>query len=71
MLSLTANIAEALAWFSSEPAFLNRQRVIDIRQTSWVASPDSFFDSHKFQPKYNLAKGLQETIDWGKKNNGL
>ena len=45
--------------------------MIDICQTSWVASPKAFFESHKFQPKYNLAKGLQETIDWGKKNNWL
>jgi hypothetical protein len=45
--------------------------VIDICQTSWVASPKAFFESHTFQPKYNLVRGLKETIDWCKENNWL
>ena len=71
LLSFTANISEALAWFSPKPALIDRQRVIDLCQTSWVASPRSFFESHGFQPKYDLDKGLYETIDWCKKNNWL
>ena len=71
LLSFTANISEALAWFSPKPALIDRQRVIDLCQTSWVASPRSFFESHGFQPKYDLDKGLYETVDWCKKNNWL
>ena len=71
LLTFLSNISETLAWFSPKPALFDRQRVIDICQTSWIASPKSFFESHDFQPKYNLAKGLKETIDWGKKNNWL
>jgi nucleoside-diphosphate-sugar epimerase len=62
---------EALALFGSKPAVFDRQRVIDICQTSWVASPKIFFESHKFKPKYDLEKGLKETIDWCKKNSWL
>jgi len=62
---------ETLALFGSKPAFFDRQRVIDVCQTSWVASPKEFFESHRFQPKYDLEKGLKETIDWCKKNNWL
>jgi nucleoside-diphosphate-sugar epimerase len=69
LLIFLSRVSETLAWFSLKPALFDRQRVIDICQTSWVASPIAFFESHKFQPEYNLAKGLQETIDWGKKNN--
>jgi len=71
VLGVVANCVEALSWFSSKPSLIDRQRLIDIRQTSWVASPQSFFDSHGFQPKYNLAKGLYETIEWYKANNWL
>ena len=71
LLGFLSRISETLAWFSLNPALFDRQRVIDICQTSWVASPKAFFESHKFQPEYNLAKGLQETVDWGKKNNWL
>ena len=71
LLTFLSSISETLAWFGPKPALFDRQRVIDICQTSWIASPKSFFESHDFQPKYNLAKGLKETIDWGKKNNWL
>ena len=71
LLPLFSYFFEALAWFGSKPPLFDRQRMIDICQTSWIASPKSFFESHKFQPKYNLVKGLKETIDWGKKNNWL
>jgi len=71
LFGFVANIAEAVAWFGSKPALIDRQRMIDIRQTSWVASPKSFFESHRFQPKYNLDKGLYETIEWCKKYNWL
>lgn len=62
---------ETLAWFSGKTALLDRQRMIDICQSSWVASPKAFFQSHKFKPKNNLAKGLKETIDWYKENDWL
>ena len=71
LLVFLSRISETLAWFSLKPALFDRQRVIDICQTSWVASPKAFFESHAFQPKYNLEKGLEETIDWYKKNNWL
>ena len=62
---------EALALFGTKPALFDRQRVIDVCQTSWVASPKEFFESHIFQPKYDLEKGLKETISWCKENNWL
>ena len=71
LLSFVANVAEVLAQFSPKPALVDRQRVIDICQTSWVASSDAFFESYAFRPKYNLAKGLEETVNWCKKNSWL
>jgi len=71
LLSFLANAAEALAWFSSEPALFDRQRMIDLSQKAWVASSSAFYESHTFEPKYSLEKGLKETIEWYKKNNWL
>ena len=42
-----AIIFEALAVFSSKPALFDRQRMIDIRQSRWTASPKNFF--HDFE----------------------
>ena len=71
LLPLYSYFFEALAWFGSKPPLFDRQRMIDICQTSWIASPKEFFESHMFKPQYDLAKGLQETIDLGNKNNWL
>ncbi|MCH8816642.1 MAG: NAD(P)-dependent oxidoreductase, partial [Chloroflexi bacterium] len=61
VIGLIAYVAEALAWLGPAPALIDRQRVIDIRQTAWVASPKKFFDAYNFQPQYGLEKGLRET----------
>jgi dihydroflavonol-4-reductase len=55
---------EVLAQFSSKPALFDRQRMIDIRQSSWSASPENFFKVFEFQPQYELTQGLTETINW-------
>ena len=71
LLGLAGNISYVLGRFRSKPALFDRQRVIDISQISWMASSKLFFESHGFQPKYNLDKGLFETIEWCKKNSWL
>jgi len=71
LLPLLSFIFEVLALFGTKPALFDRQRVIDVCQTSWVASPKEFFKSHMFHPKYTLESGLKETIDWCRKNNWL
>lgn len=55
---------EACAQFSSKPALFDRQRMIDIRQSSWSASPVNFFKQFDFEPQYELSQGLAETISW-------
>ena len=55
---------EAWSSFSSKPALFDRQRMIDIRQSSWSASPENFFKVFDFEPKFELSRGLTETITW-------
>ena len=55
---------EAWSSFSSRPALFDRQRMIDIRQSSWSASPENFFKEFDFTPQYELNRGLAETINW-------
>ena len=55
---------EAWSSVSSKPALFDRQRMIDIRQSSWSASPENFFKDFGFTPKYGLSRGLAETINW-------
>ncbi|GJL79114.1 MAG: NAD-dependent epimerase [Nitrospinaceae bacterium] len=46
---------------------LDSQRIIDIRQSTWTASSQRFFETFDFKPQYDLQKGLSETVDWNKK----
>jgi len=55
---------EILAMFSSKPALFDRQRMIDIKQSCWTASPKNFFRDFDFKPKFELAAGLACTLDW-------
>ncbi|MBT6347285.1 MAG: NAD-dependent epimerase/dehydratase family protein [Nitrospina sp.] len=57
-------LCEALARFSSKPALFDRQRMIDIQQSSWSASSDKFYTAFKFKPQYDLKRGLEQTIKW-------
>ena len=57
-------IFELLAIFSSIPALFDRQRMIDIRQSSWTASPENFFRDFGFEPEFGLVAGLADTLDW-------
>ncbi|MBT3923383.1 MAG: NAD-dependent epimerase/dehydratase family protein [Nitrospina sp.] len=64
VLSLAALLFEGWACFSSKAALFDRQRMIDIQQSSWSASPDKFFEELGFEPQYDLSRGLTETIKW-------
>jgi dihydroflavonol-4-reductase len=59
-----AMLFESCAKFSSKPALFDRQRMIDIRQSSWSASSEKFFKVFDFEPQYELSQGLVETIKW-------
>lgn len=67
-LTSIALFSEALACFSSKPPLLDRQKLIEIRQSAWTASSEKFFNQYEFQPQYDLNKGLAETLDWYKKH---
>jgi dihydroflavonol-4-reductase len=66
-----ALLFEVYAIFSSKVALFDRQRMIDIRQSSWSASAKKFFEELEFEPQYKLDKGLAETILWYKKEEWL
>jgi dihydroflavonol-4-reductase len=64
LLIPVALLFEACASFSSKPALFDRQRMIDIQQSSWTASPKKFFEEMEFEPQFDLDRGLTKTIQW-------
>ena len=64
ILNPVALFFEFWASFSSKPALFDRQRMIDIQQSSWSASPKKFFEVLRFEPQYDLSQGLAKTVQW-------
>ena len=64
MLNPAAIIFELLAIFSSKPALYDRQKMLEIKQSCWVASPEKFFRDFNFAPEFDLKTGLAHTLDW-------
>ncbi len=59
---------EFISIYQKKAPLLDSQRIIDIRQSTWTASSEKFFDHFEFQPQYDLQKGLEETLNWHKNN---
>lgn len=70
-LDAAARMSELGGWIRRKPPLLDRQRVIDMRQPSWVVSSDLFFKHYSFKPQYNLHEGLSRTIEWYRTHNWL
>ncbi len=66
LIRLAALASQLKGALLNRPAFLDRQRVKDIRQLAWTASSQKFFDTFDFQPDYPLERGLKKTLDWYK-----
>jgi len=66
LLAFIGLMLEFIAIYQKKAPFLDSQRVIDIRQSTWTASSKKFFERFEFQPQYDLQKGLEETVNWHK-----
>ena len=64
ILNPVAILFEILALFSSRPALFDRQRMMEIKQSCWAASPEKFFREFNFAPEFDLKEGLSRTLDW-------
>ena len=57
-------------YFGNYPA-LNADKVNELEANSWVCDTTALENDLKYQPEYNLEKGLDESIQWYKENNWL
>jgi nucleoside-diphosphate-sugar epimerase len=71
LMGFAAMISEFLAKMSHRTPLLDRQRMIDLRQSSWTASSERFFDHYSFHPRFNLEQGLNQTCAWYKQQGWL
>jgi dihydroflavonol-4-reductase len=71
LMGFAAMVSEFLAKMNGRIPLLDRQRMIDLRQSSWTASSERFFDHYSFKPQLDLKQGLKQTCDWYKQQGWL
>jgi len=71
LMGFTAMVSEFLAKMGNRIPLLDRQRMIDLRQSSWTASSELFFSHYSFQPRLDLNQGLKQTCTWYKQQGWL
>jgi nucleoside-diphosphate-sugar epimerase len=71
LMGFAAMISEFLAKMGNRTPLLDRQRMIDLRQSSWTASSERFFDHYSFQPRLDLNQGMKQTCAWYKQQGWL
>ncbi len=71
LMGFAAMVSEFLAKMGDRVPLLDRQRMIDLRQSSWTASSERFFEHYSFQPRLDLNQGLKQTCAWYKQQGWL
>jgi dihydroflavonol-4-reductase len=67
-IALGAKVQERL---TGQPALLNEQRVLDMRQSYWLCSGERARRELGFAARYSLETAIQETADWYRENGWL
>jgi len=71
LMGFAAMVSEFLAKMGNRIPLIDRQRMIDLRQSSWTASSERFFEHYSFQPQLDLNQGLNQACAWYKKQGWL
>lgn len=64
-------VAEELSKVTKKPSTLNRDKYKIMKQRNWECDIKPLIDDLGFAPRYDLKKGLEESIDWYKQNGWL
>jgi nucleoside-diphosphate-sugar epimerase len=64
-------VSEFGSLFTGRPALLNRQKVREAVQRSWLCDTSTTEKELGFTPAYSLQQGLQITWQWYRENNWL
>ena len=66
-----AAVSKVQGRLTGRPPLLNDQRLIDVRQRSWLYSGDKARRELGFEARYDLATGVRETAEWYRREGWL
>ena len=68
--SLAFSLETINGWFD-KPSVLSREKLQELAAKNWVCDISKAKKELAFSPKFDLQTGLEDSIDWYKKNNWL
>ncbi len=66
-----AFISEFVDLFKKQPGIISKEKISEMRQSSWVADTHKAEEMLGFRTNYSLAEGLEETLSWYSQHNWL
>lgn len=69
ILKLVGHTNNLLSYIFNYAPMVSAKKVNELCDPDWVCKKNDEFNSKVWKPKYNLEKGLKETLDWYKTNN--
>jgi nucleoside-diphosphate-sugar epimerase len=70
-LKMVCIVSETVARWRKKPATLNRDKYKIIKQRDWSSNDESLVRDLGFRPEYSLRRGLEEAVEWYKRNGWL
>lgn len=71
LAKIIAGLAEFASIFSEKAPILNVEKLPELSATNWNCNTQPLKEDFYFKAKYDLEKGMNETIDWYKKEGWL
>lgn len=57
-------ISDALSLATKKPSVINRQKIIEVKQSAWLCSNRKIKEKLPWKPEISLKKGIKQTADW-------
>ncbi|MDR2955170.1 MAG: NAD(P)-dependent oxidoreductase [Prevotella sp.] len=71
LLKIISIIAESISKWTKKPSTLNRDKYKIMKQRNWECDITPLVEDLSFSPRYNLKRGLEESVKWYKENGWL
>jgi nucleoside-diphosphate-sugar epimerase len=64
MAYLAACLSDALSFITKKPSIINRQKIIEAKQSAWLCSNRKIKKRLLWEPKISFRNGIKQTADW-------
>lgn len=71
LVHIVARVTETVGKLTQKPSPLNVDKINELKCSNWLCDSSDFYDDTGFKAQYTLDGGIDETINWYKKENWL